>query len=143
MLTRIIAISNYSLLSNTQCIVKITDGKLNVNSNNHLEIDRDVLKNERREWLAWWTYVTDSTEDFPKVIMNPSLLVDVGDGVIAFILQLFETVKINQYFWEIPNKKNQMHVFNNLSIKNFIGLSCIVNPFILNYPIKTCLTFSS
>ncbi len=44
--------STCKIFSEKKCIVKITDGKLNVNSNNRLGTDMDVHKNERREWLA-------------------------------------------------------------------------------------------
>jgi len=54
-----------------QCIVKVTDGKLNVNRNNRPETNLDVHENERREWLADVPMLPIQQNIAPKVIINP------------------------------------------------------------------------
>ncbi|HYO07274.1 MAG TPA: hypothetical protein VER14_09845 [Phototrophicaceae bacterium] len=49
-----------NILRESKGIVKITDGKPNVNSNNRLETDRDVHKRKKR-MVCRQTYVTDSS----------------------------------------------------------------------------------
>lgn len=63
--------STYKIFSENQCIVKITDGKLNVNRKNRPETNPDIHKNERRECLAGVPMLPIQQNIAPKVIINP------------------------------------------------------------------------